>query len=87
MCEVYRYFSRSWKHYLDYSEESMLELFISESYGDVKCKDTNGYYVGKKWLSVSVAMWKEDVSKGLLFKQELYDDPDLPHWWLDNVFK
>ena len=87
MCEVYKYFSRSWEHCLDYSEESMLELFISESYGDVKCKENNGFYHGKRWLNVTVKMWLEDIPKGVLFKKELYNDPDLPDWWLDKIFK
>jgi len=84
---VYKYFSRSWLECSDYSEESMLELFLSESYGDVHCKPSNGYYIGKKMLNVTVAMWKEDIERGLLFKRELYDDNDLPDWWLDKVLK
>jgi len=87
MCDVYKHFSKDWKSMCDYSEESMLELFISESYGDVKCEPNNGYYIGKQYLNVSVAMWKEDIPKGLLFIKELYQDPDLPDWWLDKVFK
>jgi hypothetical protein len=87
MCEVYKYFSRDWSSFSDYSEESMLELYISESYGDVQCEDSNGYYLGKKWLSVTVSMWKEDMQKGTLFLKELYDDPEIPDWWLDKVFK
>lgn len=87
MCEVYKHFSKDWEQYCDYSEESMLELFQSESYGDVRCKDNNGYYIGKQYLNVSVAMWLEDIPKGLLFLKELYQDPNLPDWWLDKVFK
>ncbi len=87
MCEVYKHFSKDWEHCLDYSEESMLELFISESYGDVSCDPKNGYYVGKKYLNLTVSMWFEDIPKGLLFKFELYDDPSLPDWWLDKIFK
>lgn len=87
MCPLYEYFSRDWKHILDYSEESMLELFLSESYGDVTCKSNNGFYVGKKQLNLTVSMWKEDLDKGLLFKSELYADPNLPDHWLDKVLK
>ncbi len=86
MSEVYKYFSRDHKKYLDYSDESMLELYYSESYGD-KCSELNGFYHGKKLLNISVAMWKEDIYNGLLRKYELYDDPDLPDWWLDKVLK
>lgn len=87
MCEVYKHFSCDWASCLDYSDNSMLELFLSESYGDVSCKPDNGYYVGKKMLNVNVAMWKEDIEKGLLFKFELYNDSGLPNWWLDKVLK
>ena len=34
MCEIYKIFSKDWEHILDYSEEKMLELFLSESYGE-----------------------------------------------------
>lgn len=87
MCEVYKYFSRDWSNWADYTEDSMLELYLSESYGDVQCKHNNGYYIGKRWLNVSVKMWKEDIEKGYLFKKELYNDPDIPNWWLDKIFK
>jgi len=87
MCNVYKHFSKDWEHCSNYSEESMLELYISESYGDVDCEPNNGYYIGKRMLNITVAMWKEDISKGLLFKCELYDDPNLPDWWLHKIFK
>ena len=86
MCEVYRVFSNDWKHLLDYSEEALVELFCSESFGG-KTSPNNGYAVGKKYLSVHVEMWREDIRDGLLFKQELYEDEKFPHWWLDSIFK
>lgn len=86
MCEVYKHFSKDWQHCLDYSEDMMLELYYSESYGD-DVSETNGYFVGKRWLNVNVATWLEDIRKGYLFKYELYEDPDLPDWWLDKIFK
>jgi len=85
MCEIYSLFSEDYRHCCDFSEPRMLELYYSESYGD-PIDNTNGYFVGKKWLNVTVSMWKEDIQKGLLFKQELYNDPRLPHWWLDKIF-
>ena len=86
MCEVYRIFSRDYSYCCDFSEQSMLQLYYSESYGD-PITNENGYYVGKRWLNVTVAMWKEDIKTGMLTKQELYNDPMFPHWWLDNIFK
>jgi len=84
---MYKYFSRDWKHCLDYSEQSMLELYLSESYGDVICNPNNGYHVGKKWCNVTIKMWKDDLKSGILFRQELYNDPELPDWFLDKVLK
>ncbi len=87
MCEVYKHFSKDWKHICNYNEESMLELFISESYKGVKCKNNNGYYIGKRYLNVFVTMWINDIKNGVLFKEELYQDSNLPNWWLDKIFK
>lgn len=86
MCSVYEHFSLPWKHLCEYGSDAMLELYYSESYGD-PVSPTNGYYLGKKQLNITVSMWKEDIARGLLFTKELYDDPNLPDWWLDKVFK
>lgn len=86
MCEVYRIFSNDWKHLLDYSDEALLELYMSETFGD-RVSPNNGFAVGKKYLSVHVEMWREDIRDGLLFKHELYEDEKFPHWWLDSIFK
>lgn len=85
MTEIYKIFASDWKDHLDFTEDSLLELYDSECTGS-KVSSNNGYAVGKKWLSVHVQMWKEDISKGLLFKIELYQDPKFPHWWLDSIF-
>ncbi len=85
MADVYRIFSKDWEHCLDYSEQSLLEMFHSETHGD-PVSPTNGFYVGKKYLNLAIKMWKEDIEKGLLFKQELYEDSKFPYWWLDNIF-
>jgi len=38
-------------------------------------------------MDVTVQMWKEDITKGLLIRYELYEDEDLKkfRWWLDLV--
>lgn len=87
MYPLYEYFSRGWKDCLDYSDESLFDLYYNESQGRGTVKENNGYAHGKKWLNVTVAMWLEDIEKGNLFKNELYEDPDLPHWWLDMVLR
>ncbi len=86
MSEVYRIFSSDWKHVLDYSDKMLLELYNHESYGG-SISPKNGFAVGKKYLNLHVTGWKEQIAQGLLFKQELYDDPKFPHWWLDSVLK
>lgn len=86
MSELYRIFSNDWKHLLDYSDAALLELYNSESYGG-KTSPMNGFAVGKKYLSVHVEMWRNDIEDGLLFKRELYEDEKFPHWWLDSIFK
>ena len=86
MAELYRYFAKDWEHVLDFSDEALLEMFNSESYG-TPVVPKNGYLVGKQWLNVNVAMWKEDIAGGTLFKWELYADENLPDWWLDGIFK
>lgn len=86
MSKLYEIFANDWKQFHDFSEESLVELYNSESFG-CKVSSKNGFALGKKWLNVNVAMWKEDVEKGLLHIQELYEDRKFPHWWLDSVFK
>jgi hypothetical protein len=86
MAELYRYFARHWEHVLDFSDDALLEMFNSESYG-TKVNPKNGYLVGKQWLNVTVASWKEDIEMGTLFVKELYDDGNFPEWWLDGIFR
>lgn len=87
MAEIYRHFGSS-RGTLDFSDERLLELYNHESYGTaLPDAGKNGFAVGKQYLSLQVTMWKEDIYKGLLFKFELYDDPNYPHWWLDSIFK
>lgn len=64
----------------------MLDLYNHESYG-TQLKQDNGFASGKKWMTVAVDMWKEDIALGNLWLFELYEDPDLPDWWLDSVFR
>ena len=87
MVELYKVFSNDWKNCLDYSNDSLFELYRYESYGEDKVQSNNGFNHGKKWLNLHVAMWKEDLQMGILSKQELYEDSKFPHWWLDSVLK
>lgn len=86
MAELYKYFARHWEHVLDFSDNALLEMFNSESYG-TKVNPKNGYLVGKQWLNVTVTCWKEDIALGSLFVRELYEDGNFPEWWLDGIFR
>ncbi|MFA6198872.1 MAG: hypothetical protein WC679_00485 [Bacteroidales bacterium] len=86
MCGIYRIFSGDWKDCLSFSDDMMLELYYSESYGD-KVSYNNGFYYGKKYLNLQVNMWIEDIKKGYLTKYELYQDGTFPDWWLNNVLR
>ena len=85
MAELYKVFSKDWEG-LDYSDSALIEMFNSESYGTQVNQRTNGFYVGKQWLNVNVAMWKEDQKRGHLVISELYSDERFPPWWLDSIF-
>lgn len=85
MSELYRTFAEEWSHKLDFSDEALLSLYNHESYG-TPLSANNGFAVGKQYLNLQVTMWREDLEAGLIFKWELYDEPDrFPHWWLDSV--
>lgn len=86
MSEVYVIFANDWKSSSDFSDEMLIELYNSESYG-TSVSQKNGYALGKKWLNLNIEMWKEDIKLGLFRVSELYSDSKFPRWWLDNVFK
>jgi hypothetical protein len=86
MVPLYRYFAREWSHCLDFSDDALYEMYDNESCGIGTISPDNGFYHGKKWMNVTIAMWREDMCI-TLWPHELYDDPDLPHWWLDKMFK
>ena len=85
MAELYKYFARHWTG-LDFSDEALLEMFNSESYG-TPVKPKNGYLVGKGYLNMTVTSWKEDIVMGTLFVKELYQEGCFPEWWLDGIFR
>lgn len=86
MAKLYKHFAVSLAPSLDFSDEALVELYNHESYGG-SISSNNGYAVGKKFLNLQVTMWREDLIAGNLCKEELYEDPNLPHEWLDRVLK
>jgi hypothetical protein len=98
MAEIYKIFGQDpFMTKLDFSEQAKQEMYEFESTGkgnislDMFSNSFNGYAYGKKMLNITVAMWKEDIEKGLLFLKELYypslpNDAKFPHWWLNKIF-
>lgn len=38
-------------------------------------------------MDITIAMWREDISRGHLSRWELYKYGKYPEWWLDSVLK
>jgi hypothetical protein len=83
---------------LDFSEQAMFEAYSHETFGtSISNEQNNGFVVGKKILDITISMWKQDLEPFIisgssephqrpnLTKKELYDDPNLPKWFLDTV--
>ena len=86
MSEVYYIFSREWENMLDFSDDSLFNMYHYESSGvPIENARNNGYFVGKQYMDVHIEMWKIDIKDRILTKQELYEDETFPNWWLDKV--
>ena len=83
-CETYIYTPP-----YDFSEKAAKEMFDYESRGIGNLENSlfnnnlNGYFYGKRVLDITVSMWREDLPKGLIFKEELYKD--YPKEFIDGV--
>ena len=84
MADLYRRFAVDYKQ-ADFSESAALAMYLHESTGaaapDLK---TNGYAIGKKWLDVTVAGWREEIPALGLLVSELQAD-GWPDWFLARV--
>lgn len=85
VADLYLRFSKDWSHMTDASEDALVAQYRHESVGAPKPPDTNAYTLGKKWMDATIAMWKEDLDKGLLLRDEL--ESDYPDWFLDKVLR
>ncbi len=84
MAEMYRRFARDYKA-ADFSEEAALAMYLHESTGTpLPDPRTNGYALGKKWMDVTVAGWKEEIPQMGLLVSELQAD-GYPDWFLERV--
>ncbi|TAL62084.1 MAG: hypothetical protein EPN88_13785 [Bacteroidetes bacterium] len=81
MAEIYKRFS---DECLNFSEEAAMDMFLHESTGsDISLKN-NGFAAGKKWMDVTIKMWKEDIKDNLLIPEELLDS-GYPDWFLKRI--
>lgn len=96
MAEVYKVFAKDWKHVCNFGPVSLDQAFKAETYGREHKRSyskkmgngrLNGFLVGKHWMDVTLAQWKEDIPQGMLFKYELYREGQFPSWWLDKVLE
>lgn len=92
MAEIYRRFATGWEPCCDFSDQALVEMFEWESFGRGNLKfglfnnnggKYNGFAVGKHWMDVTIAMWREDLRTGMLFKKEL--QADFPEWFLKKI--
>lgn len=99
MTELYRSFTDP-ENDLDFSDKALKEMYDYESKGIGKLdiytqhneylltgKKVNGFFVGKRWLDITVKMWLEDVKKPgwFFYIEELYKE--FPDWFLNKIFK
>lgn len=84
MAEIYKRFARDYGG-ADFSEQAALAMYLHESTGTpLPDERTNGYALGKRWMDVTVAGWREEIPKLGLLASELVED-GFPPWFLDRV--
>jgi len=82
---LYRYFGRGCTG-LDWSDVALFAMYEYETHGAKKVKSNNGFAYGKMMMDISITMWKEDLNH-TLWLEELYEDPNLPDWWIQKIMK
>ena len=85
MADMYRRFAKDYQQ-ADFGQAAATKMYLYESTG-VKLGplDTwNGFALGKKWMDVTVAMWRVDIQSKMLRVEELQAD-GFPDWFLARV--
>ena len=87
MAQMYVRFVKDMDVDVDLSEDAAVAMYRFETFGEAlpKTAKLNGYAQGKKWMDVTVAMWKEDILEGYLLVSELQGDEGYPDWFLERV--
>lgn len=85
MADIYRRFAADYPQ-ADFGPAAAREMYLYESIG-VKLGPLatwNGFALGKKWMDVTVKMWREDTQSKMLRVEELQAD-GFPDWFLARV--
>ena len=83
MAEIYKRFACD--HQADFTDDAAMAMYLHESTGSpLPDARTNGFALGKKWMDVTVKMWKEDIPQYGLTVPELQAD-GWPDWFLARV--
>ena len=84
MAEMYKRFASDYKC-ADFSDDAAMAMYLHESTGaPLPDPKTNGYALGKKWMDVTVAAWKEEIPQMGLLVSELQAD-GYPDWFLEQI--
>lgn len=82
MAEMYRVFAEGWSETCDFSDSMAQEMYEFETFGRGCISQDNGFAIGKKWMDVTIEMWKYGIDDGLLSVDELRRDGRFPDWFL-----
>ena len=85
MAEIYKRFAKGYPQ-ADFSNEAAIAMYAHETHGNnlERTDKINGFELGKKWMDVTLAMWREDIPQGLLTVKELLDD-GYQEWFLKRT--
>lgn len=85
MAEIYKRFAEDYPQ-ADLSDEAAMAMYRHETFGDPmpRSEKLNGFEIGKKWMDVTVAGWKEEIPQRGLLVSELQAD-GYPDWFLERV--
>ena len=79
VADLYRRFAADYP-LADFTEDAAESMFAYESMGAPlpKTERLNGFMLGKKWMDVTVAQWREDIANKQLLPRELVADGYTP---------
>lgn len=84
MADMYVRFAKNYPR-ADFSDAAAEAMYLHESAGHpLPNAAVNGYALGKKWMGVTVSMWREDIADRQLTSGELVAD-GYPEWFLRRV--